>query len=276
VAEFNQDFAEYYSGLSRDDVGGLRYLLSTNTVNYETLLPGTQGVGPNENSFVNGAWRPGVDKIMFVPQPVDASSGTFLAYSNQFTDRYLTNGILMQQFVARVVAKPDILFSVADFADQAALPKVKCNGTTNWINNATLNGNSTGAGPGVIQPGITITFKKAGRMLSSETDESVNEETRLWGTFDGSTNAPTIYPVAKTGTNQMTVRMWLAIGNSLPQCFEWSPASAIGTLFAFQTSTNLINWTTSFAVTNDGNLSTYLNNKPTSQRRFYRLIPSDQ
>jgi hypothetical protein len=279
VADFNQSPGEFYTGLTRDDVSGLCYLLSTNTITYEDLLPDVRGAGANANSFVNGAWRPGVDKVIFIPQPVDSLPGTFLVCTNQFTDRYFTNGVLAQQSVARVVAKPDILFCVADLDSRNTIPEVVCTGTTNWINNASLNGNPTGAGPGVIQPSITITFNQAGRMFehdSSMADETVYENTSQWGTFDGSTNAPITYPVARTGTDQMTVRMWLTLGNSLPQQFEWSPAGPIGTPFDFQTSTNLTNWTTSFVVTNDGNICTYFNNGPLSQSRFYRLIPSTQ
>src|SRR5208283_5897530 len=57
----------FYTGLTFDDVGGLRYLLSTNNIRYETLLPGVQPIGRNANRIVDGAWRPGVDKITFVP-----------------------------------------------------------------------------------------------------------------------------------------------------------------------------------------------------------------
>lgn len=275
VADFNISAGEFYNGLTRDDVGGLCYLLSTNNVNFETLLPGVSGVGANSNLFVNGAWRPGVDKITFVPQPVDLSSGSFLAYTNQFTDSYITNGILVQQQVARLLTKPDILFSVADFGNVASSPMARRTGTTNWVNNASLNGNPIGAGPGMIQPGITITFNKAGRTLQHDAslpDESVSDfGNSPWGSFDGSLNTPVIYPVAKSGTNHFTVRMWLIVGKSF-QNFEWSPASLAGTPFAFQTSTNLINWTTSFVAINDGSVCTYFNNNPASPSRYYRLI----
>ena len=58
--------------------------------------------GVNTNSFVNGAWRAGVDKITFVLQPVDSLSGVFLPMTNQFTDTYITNGNVMQQQLERV------------------------------------------------------------------------------------------------------------------------------------------------------------------------------
>ena len=59
----NSIYGNYYNGLTEDDVGGLRYLLSTNNVNYENLLPDVRGVGKYHKHLVRGAQRPGVDKI---------------------------------------------------------------------------------------------------------------------------------------------------------------------------------------------------------------------
>ena len=103
VAGYDLNAGQFYIGLTYDDVGGLAYLLSTNNVNYETLLSGVVGAGTNANSFVNGAWRPGVDKITFIPQPVD-SSNIFLPTTNYYTDSYITNGILQQQQVVRIIS----------------------------------------------------------------------------------------------------------------------------------------------------------------------------
>jgi hypothetical protein len=278
VADNNLGAGAVYQGLTRDDVGGLAYLLSTNNVNYETLLSGIYGVGVNSNSFVNGAWRPGVDKITFIPQPVDLQSGAFLPTTNYFTDSYITNGVLQQQQMARVISQPDFLFSVGDVTDgRPEVPFYSRTGTTNWLNNATANGNINGAGPGVIQPQVQIMFNKLGPLLQS--DGSISDEQVLgyslqyWGSFDDSTNAPVVYPMPQTGTNQMTVRMWLLFGNNFQESFGWKPSSLPGAPFAFQTSTNLNNWVTIFAVTNNGSVSTYLNSNPSSTSRFYRLVP---
>jgi len=269
----------FYTSLTEDDIGGLCYLMSTNNVNYETLLPGVFGVGTNANSFVNGAWRPGVNKITFVPQSVDSQSGAFLPMTNQFTDTYITNGNVMQQQMARVISQPDFLFSAEDFGELTSSPNVHRTGTANWTNNAALNGNLDGAGPGVIQPPIVIAFNEAGKTFTHDNsiqDESVYDETSLWGTFDGSTNAPVSYPAPQTGTNQMTVRMWLAMGkypNWTNTRFEWKPISVSGAQFLFQTSTNLTDWVTLFTNSNDGSVCTYFNSNPSSASRFYRLIP---
>src|SRR5207245_788615 len=130
-----------FSDLARDDVGGLRYLLSTNSVKYESLLPGARGQGTNASSWVDGAVRPGVDKITFVRHPFDALLARFLPMTNQFTDIYITNGTVRQQDVERVVSQPDFLFTAADL--QTGLPTVvrfARTGTSNWVNNAALNG----------------------------------------------------------------------------------------------------------------------------------------
>jgi hypothetical protein len=271
----------FFSGLTYDDVGGLCYLLSTNTVQYETLLPGISGIGANSNSFVNGAWRPGVDKITFVPQPVDSLSGSFLPTTNQFTDTCITNGNIIQQQVQRVITQPDFLFSVADTGrGDVNTPLLWRTGTTNWINNASANGNTNGEGPGVIQPPIQIVFNKLGLQCVSfgrfNEDENVGSAELPWGTFDDSTNTPITYPIPQTGTNQMTVRMWLERGNYptlTATSFEWKPTSVIGSQFIFQTTTNMQTWVNLFTVTNDGTVCNYLNNNPASPSRFYRLMP---
>jgi hypothetical protein len=269
----------YLAGLTYDDVGGLCYLLSTNNVNFETLLSGVVGVGTNANSFVNGAWRPGVDKITFIPQPLDSQSGAFLPTTNCFTDNYITNGILQQQQVARIISQPDFLFSAGDVTSGS--PEVQFftrTGTTNWLNNAAANGNTNGAGPGVIQPQVQIVFNKIGGQYYTEgsiSDEEVSDEFQFWASFDGSTNAPVVYPIPQTGTNQLTVRMWLEMGTYpswSTRNFVWEPASAAGGQFTLQTSTNLTDWVSLFTVTNNGSVCTYFNNNPTSPSRFYRLI----
>lgn len=267
----------FYAGLTRDDVGGLAYLLSTNNVNYEFLLPGVAGVGANANSFVNGAWRPGVEKITFIPQPTGTLPGTFLPTTNYYTDRYITNGTLQQQQLARIIAQPDFVFSVDDVTlGGPGVPGFTRTGTTNWSNYAAVNGNTNSAGPGIIQPPFHIVFNKLGPSFFSRgpSDENAYGEPGSWGSFNQSTNAPLVYPIPHD-TNQLTVRMWLEMGTPFNQpahSFEWKSTSAAGTQFTLQTSTNLMAWRDLFTIPNDGTVCTYFNYKPASPSRFYRLI----
>ena len=94
----------YYTNLTRDDVGGLRYLLSTNTVAMENLIPGVAGAGGNSN-VVNMALRPGVEKLTF--QRLDWSDTYGLRLYEPNLQRWLTQdpigeagGISLYGFVA--------------------------------------------------------------------------------------------------------------------------------------------------------------------------------
>ena len=257
----------FYTGLTYDDIGGLCYLLSTNNVNFETLLSSVHGVGTN--SFVNGAWRPGVDKITFMLQATSLLAGTFLTMTNQFTDTYITNSNTIHQQLQRVTTQPDFLFSAGN--------DLFCTGTTNWINNAALNNNPAGAGPGIIRSPVVIVFQKMGKWFdSSGSEDAVQDYSGAMGTFDGSSNAPVVYPVPQTGNISLTVRLGLRHSNydlNPFQSFEWSPTSPAGAVYAFQTSTNLSTWNTLFVVTNNGSICTYQNVNANSSSRFYRLTP---
>ena len=279
VASFDYYPGNYFAGLTYDDVGGLAYLLSTNNVNYETLLPDVRGVGRNPRQIVNGAWRPGVDKITFIPQPVDSRSGRFRTTVKYFTDHYLTNGVLHHQQLARIISKPDFLFSAEDVPSTAPTtpPPFTRSGTTNWLNHAAANGNTNGAGPGVIQPQVKIVFNKTGSTFFTYGDiQRVDAQWAFYGSFDGTTNAPIVYPTPQLATNQLTVRMWLATetsSNLSATSFEWKPISATGVPFTFQTSTDLTSWANIFSVTNNGSVCTYLNYNSAAASRFYRLVP---
>ena len=264
----------HYIGLTRDDVGGLAYLYSTNRVNHEQLLAGVVGSGTNAGAFVNGAWRPGVDKVTFIPHPVDFVSGIFLPATNIFTDRYLTNGMVHSQQLARIVLQPDFLFRAGDVKPAVPdFPYFDRTGTTNWLNNAAANGNTNLAGPGVIQPPVQIVFNKLGPSFYQFADQPVYEHANYWGSFDSSTNPPIVYPVQPTNTVEMTVRLWLTPKRGWAQSFDWQPSGLPGTVFALQTSTNLTSWTTLITTTNNGSVSTFFATFPTGSQRFYRLVP---
>lgn len=271
-----EPMGEFYNGLTRDDIGGLRYLLSTNNIAYETLLPGVHGVGTNACSFVDGAWRPGLDKITFVPQPTDSRSGKFRPMKYRYTDTYLTNGVWIHQELERIVRKPDFEFCVRDLGKNQPSPFLyDRTSATNWMNNAELNGNSDGGGPGVIRPPVKITFDKLGPQYSSYESPSsagTDFEPQAWGSFDSSTNAPIIYPVPHIGTNQTTVRLWFwTPAENSQKSFTWKPSSVSGSQYALQTSTDLDNWTTICVVTNNGSVCTYVIDDPSGTGQFFRL-----
>jgi len=247
---------------------------------YEALLAGVSGFGPHANSVVNGAWRPGIDKIMFVPHPAGDFPWQFLPMTNQYTDTYITNGGAIRQDVQRVISQPDFLFSAGDTGREypVVLPYART-GTSNWINHASLNGNPSGGGPGVIQPPVVITFDKLGQTLVADdavSAASFNDASTFWGTYDQSTNPPVVYPLPQSGTNQLMLRLWFPCGSQYPvpvgRSVELSATGQFGASFVLQSSTNLAHWISIATNKINGSIFTLID-VPSSAGRFYRLIP---
>jgi hypothetical protein len=275
--EFNP-FGSFFTNLTYDDVGGIRFLLCATNVNYETLLPDIQPANPNR-PLVNGAWRPGVEKITFVSHDYDKKSGEPLPMTFRYKDTYLTNGGLMHQNVKRVVTRPDFLFSAGDIGPVLYLPPYARSGTTNWLNNASLNGQPGAAGPGIITPPVQIVFHKLGPQFITQPPEwgSTQVYPMNWGSFDTSTNAPSIYPVG-TGAAGTNLTVWFRIyggtrGNAVQlSSHTWSEPALPGGLVQLQTSTNLLNWTTEAVATNNGTVIDWLHVGAQLPRQFFRSV----
>ena len=273
---FPYPYGDFYLGLTRDDVGGLRYLLEPTNVNYENLLPSVHGAATNSDSFVNGALRPGVGKITFVPHPFESELGEWLPWTNQFTDTYVTNGHVLHQQLERVISQPDFLFVADDIPETYGL--LTRTGTSSWINSCSVEGVPLTPGPGVIQPPVRITFKKAGQIIDMYDDGESDSHFLSWGSFDNSTNAPVVYPILQTGTHDLVIHARMYTDNGLDDShfrFDWKLSSQIGTRYLFQTSTNLSDWTTLGVVTNTGSVCEVSPGRPTELRRFFRVLPQE-
>jgi len=256
--------------LTRDDVGGLCYLLSTNNVKFETLLPDVQSVGTS--SFVNGAWRPGVDKITFQRMDfVSTNQQVFPTITNQYVDTYITNGAVQQQTLQRVISQPDILFT----AKYIGLDNVSRSGTTNWVN----NGAPTNDGPGVIQPPVVINLNHLGPNLynNSPVYPSSSMSTNgyaMWGTYDGTTNPPVVYPSNPANLNSTEFHIVFFISFSQPVFSLWSLQGQPNALFSLQTSSNLTDWVNISTITNAGGCFSYYDEVSTNTpQRFFRTVP---
>ena len=274
VADGALNPGSFYTGLTRDDVGGVRYLLTTNNVNDETLLPGTHGVGVNAGSFVNEAMRRGVDKITFVRVNVDPLSGQlYTPFTNQFTDSFISNGVPAHQSLERVITRPDILFSAADFGT-LPVPLVVSTSTSNWLASP-LPGL---AGPGVIQPQVMLTFVKPSfQVQTSDTwpAGTAYVENYHWGSFDGSTNPPMVYPggTSLVNTNQLTVYFSLLGPNGIPSpSFTWQLPVSLGQSATLQTSTNLSDWVPLAVVANYG-MEINWQHTHSQPQGFFRIVP---
>ncbi len=242
-----------FTGLTRDDVGGLRYLLGTNNVRYETLLSDVHGIGGNITNYINGAWRPGIEKISFVPQPVMGTPGQWAPLTNQYTDTYVTNGVLLHQQLERIVAEPDFLFRATNSPEQASWLMLTRSGTTNWINNAASNGSTNTSGPGVIPPPVLVDF----RPVSIRVEVSDYGFGRIfrWSSFDSSTNDPICYPSDSNRTNELKIFFELQLPNgviAVPGSPSWHLPLDIGATFSLETSTDLSSWTNLGTLLNTG------------------------
>ncbi len=238
---------DFFTGLTHDDVGGLRWLYHTNNLAVEDLgsnnitagaplgggspwMPYFQvtnafNQGTNfllgTNTLIAEGLRPGVSKVQFQRVNYDSIVGrTFDVITNQYTDVMISNAAVVLQPVQRVLTQPDIIFTAEDLGLANGLVPVtgRRTGTAGWQNNDAINGRDTltDGGPGVIQPTVIIAFSNrlpywgnssGGYFLTTGTallgsgggpyglgDESSAYRSYCWGSFDGTTNAPIVYP----------------------------------------------------------------------------------
>jgi len=275
VADRNLGPGMLYPGLTRDDVGGLRYLLRTNNYNLEILLPGVHGIGTNSGNYASTALRPGVDKTTFVRRDYDGLLGQFFSpYTNQYTDVYVTNNTRVQQQLERVSTQPDIVFRSGDNGSGTQwTPEVLRTGTTNWWNSSQLGA----AGPGIIRPPIQLTFHRLGPTIV--TDDNAPEgffhvSNRRWGSFDVSANPPVAYPSVTGGDSPpLTINLRLySGGNVASESYTWQIPLSLGDSVSLQTSTNLSSWTALTSVTNQG-VSVEWEHFRSRLQRFFRIVP---
>jgi hypothetical protein len=150
--------------------------------------------------------RPGVDKLHFIKTSFDSLLGTaYTPITNQYFDTIITNGRPVRQVVRRIITQPDILFLAQNLAlptPQALTPPlVRRTDTSGWINHDALNGAALQGGPGVIPPQVRIIFNdvlpyfsNSGSAQFQFLDHETAIRSAVWGSFDGTTNAPIIFP----------------------------------------------------------------------------------
>ena len=237
-------FGGFWTGLTRDDVGGLRYIYRHNNYNIETAPTNSFGAGAGAavstgngspwtvpifgtntaggvvipggtTNFVDSALRAGIGQIRFVRVPLESVFGPYISNTVSFTDSFITNGVERQQTLIRAQAVPDILFDAGDLqGGDTTIPFVfYAAGGLPWQ----TSGNGTNqAGPGTIPPSVgaapsfNFVFNTVGPTIYNAiiggnffVDEiNFVQKFFLWGSFDGSTDEPFIYPQG-TSTEQV-------------------------------------------------------------------------
>lgn len=146
------------------------------------------------------ALRQGVENIKFVRRDFDSLLNlTWYPVTNTFTINAVTNNTLYPQTVRRIVTQPDIVFSAADIVSAPEtfpiIIATVSRQVPNWIQ---ANPGSGLIGPGTIDPTVEFTFNKVGPIRENANpffnDEQLGVFNFNWGSFDGTTNYPVIYP----------------------------------------------------------------------------------
>ena len=93
-----------------------------------------------------------------------------------------------------------------------------------------------------------------------------------WGSFDGSTNAPILYPSVQIAFQPTQVRFRLVV-NGATNDFRWYLAGGAYSRFDFQTATGLTGWTTLTTLTNSGAVFNYEFQAAANEAsRFFRTV----
>jgi hypothetical protein len=154
--------------------------------------------------------RPGISKLRFrrIGGEFSNFNGNTIGFSftNTYNISFYTNGVLVNAGFQVVQGSPDILITAADLGTHTGLAgQVLYARTGAYQNNGNLNSVNAGeAGPGTINAS-TLTFSKLGPVSFNTFPGQVTEASTLsgpfafarsllWGSFDGSTNAPIVFP----------------------------------------------------------------------------------
>lgn len=219
----------YLRRLSRDDVGGLRYLLHPSNLNLEELLPDVQS--PDEQEIVRRALRPGIDKITFSPflPSVDGS----MTYD--YWDTFMSNNVARQQLVRRVIVEPDITFAAADLGTltNSVVPRVV-------LRDAPWRSQPAVPGPGVIKPPIHISFAKLGLGGLAYAEAPQINPTPQWGFFAG-VNWLVRFPVGTQYELPGTIDVTSGTTNGI-RTVTWRMTGVPTFQYNLETSTDLRSW----------------------------------
>lgn len=145
------------------------------------------------------ALRPGVDKLKFVKFGDGTLQGQPNGFTNRFEATYYQDGKPQTSVFEVVQTAPNFLFSAADLGIvNNGVSPVRVQRSAAYTPSGVA-----GALSGIIGPTITIAFNNIGPTFYNQAPGFVNEASFLgtslfrgfvWGSFDGSTNPPVVYP----------------------------------------------------------------------------------
>ena len=246
ATRYGQQIGGYYLGITRDDMGGLAYLYRGNNYVYEGLDSDSVASGfPSSayepisltptNAVTNGVFQGllgGVGKITFVKVAYDSLLGqAFTPRTYHYSIPMLTNGAVQQLHITRTVTQPDIVFAAADLSSAPAVYPFIYNGLSRsftFIPSGYVSAAAGGVTASVISPQELVIFNNLSPIYIDENpsflDEPTSTEEIVWGSFDGSTNAPIVFPNG-TSLNGLMEELFAEGAASTPG--TWNPLSAL-------------------------------------------------
>jgi hypothetical protein len=162
---------------------------------------------PGATANVTGLYQ-GLQKLQFVQASYDSLIGQYFEpVTNTYNAVFVTNYLSVKQTFQRVVTAPDIVFSAADMtAGPGGVPAITllANSEPAYSKDPASIYHAQG-GPGVINPGGSVTYNKVGPVYYNESPTYLNGTNYpfgsrffLYGSFDGTTNTPVVYPDANS------------------------------------------------------------------------------
>jgi hypothetical protein len=160
----------------------------------------------------------GVDHLAFVRRDFDSLLGRFFnPITNNYTLNTVTNSLLVQEPIQRTLLAPDFIFSATNIVNAPAVFPPGNGIVGRGINFNQAFANQGAAGPGTIEPQTTVAFDKVGPFFVNSFTTAFSPGTAqagqapgiLLGSFDGSTNAPIVYP---NGTSLINLENQMLIG----------------------------------------------------------------
>jgi hypothetical protein len=164
----------------------------------------------------NTALYQGVEHTTFIRRDFDSLTGRFFSpLTNTYILNMITNNMVIPQKVSRVVVRPDILITAQDLTSGPDTSPPRISALVRSIGSYNTNQeNLLLAGPGTIEsgtlnvanfgplPATQFVFNNVGPLFENfglvDTNAFLEEQSQfpifLWGSFDGTTNAPTLYP----------------------------------------------------------------------------------
>jgi hypothetical protein len=203
----------YYLGMTRDDMGGLQYLYKKGNYVFQALDSNTVALPFNSSWEAVNTTNPivgisnfvgvlgGVEKITFVKVAYDSLLGTnFAPVSYSYSVPYVTNSKLSQLKVTRTITAPDIIFTAADLINSEALPNYTALTRSGSFIPSGFVSPGGGVVPSTINPSMLIVLDNAGPVYYNQYPTLLDSEDFVeypvfnWGSFDGSTNPPVLFP----------------------------------------------------------------------------------